>query len=110
MTKKTTEEINTEELPVEETAAKKATVSAPPDPWERVALFVPRADSSKDDPNVFIGLNGVNYVIPRGVTSMVPRCVAEEYMRSEEAKGVFADKMAALAGQAQANYNAATKQ
>lgn len=110
MTKKTNDEIveETIEVPTGEKGdgpvPKGPSVNVPPDPWERVPLFVPRTESSKDDPNVLIGLNAVNYLIPRGVTSMVPRCVAEEYMRSQEANGKFMDKMNALAEAAAESY------
>ncbi len=52
---------------------------------EKVDLFVPRG-SANDDPNLFIGINGVNYLLPRGQTSRVPKFVAEEYYRSQEAE------------------------
>ena len=80
-------------------------VSCPPDPWERVPLYIDRGDN-KDDPNVLIGLNGVNYLLPRGATSMVPRCVAEEYRRSREANNRFLDRMADLAKQSIESLNA----
>lgn len=80
-------------------------VSCPPDPWERVPLYIDRGDN-KDDPNVLIGLNGVNYLLPRGATSMVPRCVAEEYQRSREANNRFLDRMADLAKQSIESLNA----
>ena len=40
----------------------------------------------KDDPNEFISINGVNYILPKGETSMVPPCVKAEYERSRRAK------------------------
>ena len=39
----------------------------------------------KDDPNEFISINGVNYILPKGETSKVPPCVKEEYERSRRA-------------------------
>lgn len=51
---------------------------------ERVELYVDRGNS--DDPNLFIGVNGVNYLLPRGKKSIVPKHVAEEYWRSQEAQ------------------------
>lgn len=51
---------------------------------ERVEVFIPRG-SETDDPNVFVGLNGVNYILPRGKKSMVPPEVAAEIMRSRKA-------------------------
>ncbi len=55
---------------------------------ERVSLTVPRGDL-RADPNLFISINGRNYVIPRGKTVQVPPAVAEEYYRSEAAKEAF---------------------
>lgn len=42
----------------------------------------------KDDPNEFISINGKNYILPKGETSMVPPCVKAEYERSCRAKSV----------------------
>ena len=65
----------------------------------RVELFIPRG-SGKEDPNVFISVNGVNYLLPRGKKSSVPEHVAEEYYRSqraEEAMHAKIDEMTAAA-------------
>ena len=43
---------------------------------------------SKDDPNEFISINGKNYILPKGETSLVPPCVKEEYERSRRAKSL----------------------
>lgn len=50
----------------------------------RVELFVPKGYAN-DDPNFFISINGVNYVLPRGKTSLVPDFVKAEYDRSVRA-------------------------
>lgn len=42
----------------------------------------------KDDPNEFISINGKNYILPKGETSMVPPCVKAEYERSRRAKTI----------------------
>lgn len=52
---------------------------------KRVEVFVPRGQAS-DDPNFFVGVNGVNYILPRGATSKVPAHVAEEIKRSLKAE------------------------
>ena len=52
---------------------------------ERVEIFVPRGYAN-DEPNVVIGVNGVNYVLPRGKTSMVPKFIADEFKRSQKAQ------------------------
>lgn len=59
---------------------------------ERVDLFVPRGSAS-DDHNLFIGINGVNYLLPRGKTSRVPKFVAAEYYRSQEAEAKQAERI-----------------
>ena len=56
---------------------------------ERVDLFVPR-DPSDENQNLFIGINGVNYILPKGQTSKVPKFVADEYYRSKEAEAAQA--------------------
>lgn len=55
---------------------------------ERVELYIPRG-SANDEPNLMIGFNGKNYLLPRGKKSMVPPEVAAEYQRSTKAQ----DKM-----------------
>ena len=92
MATKKTEEV-TEEVTEEHVEG------TPPDPWERVPLYIPPASSSQDDPNVFVSINGRNYVIPKGMESMVPRCVAEEYKRAGEAQKNFNNRMVELAKQ-----------
>lgn len=65
---------------------------------ERVELYVDRGNS--DDPNLFIGVNGVNYLLPRGKKSSVPKHVAEEYWRSQKAQNKAdetIDKLSAMA-------------
>lgn len=62
---------------------------------KRVKLFVPRG-ASNDDPNLFIGINGVNYLLPRGKESFVPDFVAAEYersMRAVQMEGVSKDRL-----------------
>lgn len=55
------------------------------DPWEKVVIDVPRS-GRKEVKSFMIAINGTIYTIPYGKKSMVPRCVAEEYYRSEQAK------------------------
>ena len=54
----------------------------------RVELRIPRS-SADEEQNVFISVNGKNYLIPKGQTVLVPPEVADEYYRSEEAKEAF---------------------
>ena len=52
---------------------------------ERVALHIPKG-AANDEPNLFISVNGVGYLLPKGKTSMVPPCVKAEYDRSVAAQ------------------------
>ena len=52
---------------------------------ERVDLFVEKGYAN-DEPNLLIAINGVNYLLPKGKTSKVPKYVAEEYYRSRKAQ------------------------
>ena len=52
---------------------------------ERVEIFVPKGYTG-DEPNVFVSVNGVNYLLPRGKKSMVPAEVAREFRRSQTAQ------------------------
>lgn len=52
---------------------------------ERVEIYVPRGYAN-DEPNLTIGVNGVMYLLPKGKKSKVPKCVAEEFYRSQEAQ------------------------
>ena len=48
---------------------------------ERVEIYIPRG-AANDDPNLFVSVNAVNYLLPRGKTSMVPRHIADEVKRA----------------------------
>ena len=61
-----------------------------------VEVNIPRAYVN-EDPNFFVGVNGVNYILPRGKKSMVPAHVAAEIERSFEAQRAWDDKSAAMA-------------
>lgn len=52
---------------------------------KRVDLFIPKGPAN-DDPNQFISVNGVGYLLPKGKTSKVPPCVKAEYDRSVAAQ------------------------
>lgn len=52
---------------------------------EREEIFVPKGYAN-DEPNMTIAVNGVNYVLPRGKTSSVPKHIAEEFYRSQKAQ------------------------
>ena len=55
---------------------------------KRVEVFIPRG-ADREDPNFFVGINGVNYLLPRGKKSMVPAAVAEEIAWSDKAADAF---------------------
>lgn len=50
----------------------------------RVEVFIEKGYAN-DDPNLFVSVNGVNYLLPKGKTSMVPDFVAAEIERSKKA-------------------------
>lgn len=50
-----------------------------------VDIFIERP-SGNDEPNLMVGINGVNYLLPKGKTSKVPKAVYEEIMRSRRAQ------------------------
>lgn len=52
---------------------------------DRVEVYIPRGREN-DDPNLFVGINGVNYLLPKGKTHKVPRAVAREITRSLKAQ------------------------
>lgn len=60
---------------------------------ERVEIFVPR---SSGEANLFVSVNGVNYLLPKGKTSKVPKCVADEIKRSWKAADALEESKAAL--------------
>lgn len=84
-TKKTAEEST-----VNETAAAKADEStvnetAAQAEDERVEVYVPRGNVN-DESNLHICVNGVNFLLPKGKTSKVPKYIAEEFYRSQKAQ------------------------
>lgn len=61
----------------------------------RVELFIPKG-LANDEPNLVIGVNGVNYVLPKGKKSMVPPFVKAEYDRSIAAQNRMDERVDAL--------------
>ncbi len=59
---------------------------------KRVEIVIPRG-ADREDPNLFVAVNGVNYLLPRGKKSMVPEEVAREIRRSEKAADIFYENM-----------------
>lgn len=69
----------------------------------RVEIFMPRAQDGQVHTE-FVSVNGVNYLLPTGKASRVPREVADEIRRSWEAQAAFdeqSQKLANSAGQPQ---------
>lgn len=67
-------------------AAKAAELEAPVVPdEERVDITVPKGYAN-DEPNLLISVNGVNYLLPKGKTSKVPKFIADEFYRSQKAQ------------------------
>lgn len=52
---------------------------------DRVEIFVPKGYAN-DDPNLIVAVNGVNYLLPKGKSSLVPKHIAEEFYRSQKAQ------------------------
>ena len=55
---------------------------------DRVEIHIPRG-ADREDPNLFVAVNGVNYLLPRGKKSLVPSFVAGEIERSNRAADIF---------------------
>ena len=69
-----------------ENNAAKAEDEAPSVPVdERVDIHVPKGYAN-DEPNLLISVNGVNYLLPKGKTSNVPKFIADEFYRSQKAQ------------------------
>ena len=58
----------------------------------RVEVFVPKGYAN-DDPNHYVSVNGVNYLLPRGKKSLVPDFVAAEFYRSQRAQEKLDEKI-----------------
>lgn len=62
---------------------------------DRVERTIPKG-AANDDPNLFVGVNGVNYLLPRGKKVMVPAHVAAEIdraIRAQEIRDENIDRM-----------------
>jgi hypothetical protein len=58
-------------------------------------IFIERA-AANEEPNLMVGINGINYLLPKGKTSRVPRAVYEEILRSRRAQTAADEAMEAL--------------
>ena len=48
-------------------------------------VFIPKGYAN-DEPNLFVSVNGVNYLLPKGKKSLVPPAIAAEIERSRKAQ------------------------
>lgn len=55
---------------------------------ERVEIFIPKGYAN-EEPNFFVAVNGVNYLLPRGKKSLVPQAVAAEVQRAQRAQEIL---------------------
>ena len=55
------------------------------DTEDREDIFIPKATSG-EDPNLFVSVNGRNFLLPKGKTSNVPSYVAAEIKRAYAAQ------------------------
>lgn len=62
---------------------------------QREEIMIPRGGAN-EDPNLFVSVNGVNYLLPRGKKSKVPTYVAEEIRRAWAAQEALDDRIQAL--------------
>lgn len=62
---------------------------------DKVKIRIPKL-SQKEEPNLFVGINGVNYLIPRGKEVEVPQFVADEIERSNAAREKFFESVETL--------------
>ena len=62
---------------------------------KRVEVYVPKGFAN-EEPNLFVSVNGVNYLLPRGKKSMVPQEVAQELERSRQAQELLDKKIEQL--------------
>lgn len=66
----------------------------------RVEVFIPKG-YAVEDPNYFVSINGVSYVLPRGKRCLVPDFVAAEIDRAERAQQAWDARSAQLAEKTQ---------
>ena len=51
----------------------------------REDIHIPKGFAA-EEPNLLVGINGVNYILPKGKTSSVPAFVAAEIRRAQKAQ------------------------
>ena len=68
-----------------------------PEVEERVEVYIPRGYAN-DDPNMFVSVNGVNYLLPRGKKSMVPPHIKAEIDRALKAQEIMDEHIDQMVG------------
>ena len=94
------EETKVEETKVEETKVEETKTDEVPAKTmaKEVEVYIPRGSNANDDPNMFVSVNGVNYLLPRGKKSVVPVEVAEEIERSKKAQEALDQRIDEMLG------------
>jgi len=64
---------------------------------ERVEIFIPKGYAN-EEPNFFVAVNGVNYLLPRGKKSLVPEHVAREIRRAYRAQEIMDSNIEKMLG------------
>ena len=103
-TKKATREPEAENTsPVQENTAPTTEDTAPvqetpavPAAEDKEEIFIPKGYAN-DEPNLFVGVNGKNFLLPKGKKSMVPKYIADEIRRSWGAESTMDQHIAEMA-------------
>ena len=53
-------------------------------------IFIPKGYGN-DDPNLYVSINGKNWILPKGKSSTVPKYVADEIRRSWAAQARYGE-------------------
>lgn len=78
-----------------------APVTVENDPNRLVEIFIPRGQAN-DEPNLLVGFNGKNWLLPKGKTSTVPDYIADEIKRSWRAQERWDNRSQAMLEQTKA--------
>lgn len=86
----------------EELKVTTAEAGKPCDPWTDLVPVRLFKDNEKYNDDVFVALNGHRYLIKRGETVMVPKCI-KEILDNSEAQRRHAEEMQSSLSSAKAN-------
>ena len=65
---------------------------------KKIEIFIPKGLAG-EEPNLFVGVNGRSFLLPKGRKSLVPKCVFDEIeraRRAEESAEARSAKLSAL--------------